>query len=1347
MESVPRRDICTQNHWVNVYNPVELLGMNSKNIPKSKFNRFYMVEEIKLDKKCSTGQSYKILFLQDVVDTLPLNATNYLEAKEYFPNVSKDNILTAWSQKLRVQDDWESLKKSGLTYSTQSREYFKDRKIIDLVNKGWIDAKRKLYQIVPEEADNFNVTSLELEIMLSNGSGKKLDPLQVFDTIRVSPKLPYVYCSGNTKQSSGAIYSPENLNDFWAMLCLTSLPVIKPKKELRFPSEREWGVIDLIVKPAKWVNQTIDTIKNFLTSNNIPHNPNLEILLKEIEVWKTYITSFSNIKIEVKSSYIHLRTELNPENDFSRTFTEKIVQKLFGDKYEIKRTYPGVVNVDFRYPNIALDSNIFLYILRKHPVLCHLLLPMEDKKVALIHREKNKYKGSFRILAKVHNETIKATFTQNSGNKRSDGIPFLSVSIKGAKTIYSVYAFARLFGIALSLYNIEKDKTLELFKKYIRKYPKLPKIKTDKSGCNSNKDCGKTICNPVTKKCSPNISTTKWWAENYSRKCQPIIPWVVEQDSVQELRELGYHVEEFPKKSGEFLTCPKKSKGKKTYDNFYLISNSLSNQKKYPFLPCCGADDRRSQAGALYNKYYGNLENLDLNNGTRLEIGNFKTNALDKLLNFAKDKLTIIGFDPVAKKFLSAKNIKLSEDQVKKILDVPKEPLGALLISNKGGDNVVTVFSDIDIIKAERDLFSKDEADYDPLTIGLNDLIDILGGRDSSKFFIDNFKRNEDLNTRKRASIGRRGKLPQNIHRLLNLVSLNFNSPSRWRRRGVTRDSSASFLHVLYCVKNNMEISRESSFSVRRQFLQAVNDMGTEEALALCKQSMINFSDAEIFLKLDPNNEDYIDPREFHALAERIFEMNIVLIQRSVDMEDGEFTLPYYNEMYLTSAHIYNETVLIYEHFGAEAERFLKTPHCELVEGDITQEIGDYLIRTWLFNIQTFVGDDLVLPVEIPPQFISNGWSQVMSDSGHGVKLVKDGVAILTQNLPPLPIPIVEDIEYNPSFTEIGIFLEANNLVVEPQTKSNDSFSEFVGIVEDTSFLFKIITWNSDQSALNVYLRNQKIANCVIGYFNYALSVYLKSIKFSRKVLQANLEEHDHEMAQTVLLDCIYNSLIDTFVEKHVSVDFWETIVEFSEILPPPRNLYRSGTLYLNTPLVVSGDDIDIILNRLKLQAKLLMKYDLEKVLNYHTAQSIPEYFKTKEDFTKRPGEIITTPNNHYKVKDAKIVYTHVIMNQDQDYMWRNKFFTNNKICISRTFDATDPTNENKINTWLEKFRLPYEGIKNIIITVDGIFEEDGETIVENPNAFNELSKTQPILIIINDGVSTLFVPVIEYVK
>jgi len=100
--------------------------------------------------------------------------------------------------------------------------------------------------------------------------------------------------------------------------------------------------------------------------------------LKEIEIWKTYLASFSNVKIEVRDAYIVLKTELTPENEFSKTFSENIVQKLFGDRYDIQRTSPGIVNVDFIYPNIALDSNIFFYIIKQNPVLCHLILPMEN---------------------------------------------------------------------------------------------------------------------------------------------------------------------------------------------------------------------------------------------------------------------------------------------------------------------------------------------------------------------------------------------------------------------------------------------------------------------------------------------------------------------------------------------------------------------------------------------------------------------------------------------------------------------------------------------------------------------------------------------------------------------------------------------------------------------------------------------------------------------------------------------------------------------------------------------------------------------------------------------------------
>ena len=81
------------------------------------------------------------------------------------------------------------------------------------------------------------------------------------------------------------------------MLCLSSLPVIKPKLEITFQSERDWGVLDLVVKPLEWINQTIDSIKGFFTKNNISHEGNLETLLKEIEVWKTYLASLGRFHL------------------------------------------------------------------------------------------------------------------------------------------------------------------------------------------------------------------------------------------------------------------------------------------------------------------------------------------------------------------------------------------------------------------------------------------------------------------------------------------------------------------------------------------------------------------------------------------------------------------------------------------------------------------------------------------------------------------------------------------------------------------------------------------------------------------------------------------------------------------------------------------------------------------------------------------------------------------------------------------------------------------------------------------------------------------------------------------
>ena len=65
------------------------------------------------------------------------------------------------------------------------------------------------------------------------------------------------------------------------------------------------------------------------------------------------------------------------------------------------------------------------------------------------------------------------------------------------------------------------------------------------------------------------------------------------------------------------------------------------------------------------------------------------------------------------------------------------------------------------------------------------------------------------------------------------------------------------------------------------------------------------------------------------------------------------------------------------------------------------------------------------------------------------------------------------------------------------------------------------------------------------------------------------------------------------------------------------------------------------------------------------------------------------------------------------------------------------PLAQNKINTWLYKFKID-DAEEIEIITIQKITD---------PEDFKILSPSQPILIVINDGILPLFVPVIEYTE
>mgnify|MGYP003642029312 FL=1 len=1373
MDKVQRRLICLQTHAVNIYNPHELLvQVKPDKLPTGDFNQIYIVEEILAGSKCKTLRSYSLLFLTDVVKLLPVTIDNILSVREKFPLLSLDNILEAWSHETHPHDDWGSLSTSGrnsLVSKRQTKDYYskKEKPLKKIPATTWVKAKKKLYTLKPQEPDNMKINNLEVTITLKSKSGGKLENLEVFNTIDSSMYLPYVWCDKYVKVNRNS-YIPkswrQNNGVFGCIIKVGDIPVIKPNREITLPSAN----LLLRVYPDEWVNKPLEDIKYFLAKNNVPIKY-LKLFSKEVDLWKDYMASFTAATITVFEDSITITANINPTSAITNKLGSDIGKMIFGTmitdkRYLISKIRPGTLGVSFRYPRIAINSNILFDVISSSSVMCGLLLPQEAKKLGIIEKiSKDKYKGGFRILAKIHDKVLKASITQNDGNKRSNGKPYLEVVIKSASNIQAVDDFARLFGTALTLYSNELPKFKALYKSVIPKWKDPPSIINYKGKvCDTNKDCKKDTCNPITKTCSKNISTLGWWAENYSRKCQGAVirPWVVEPSSVDSLRGLGYNVEEFPKNSGEYLTCRKTAvKGKEVYQNFYIMANTLSNSKDYPFIPCCGSEDRKSHAGNSYNKYYYNLDKLDLNNGANIKITfkKFKKKQLKILLEFAKDKFSVIGFNKHTKKFLDAKKLSVSKEEERLINNYPEDPIGALLISQKGKSTTATIFVEIDIVEIESRSYSNNYEDFESVSIGIQSLLENLFDSAVNKkpnaysieFHSDSLKRSEDLHTQKRATIGRRGSLPVNIKRLLDLVSLENDKVSVWKRKGVTRDSSASFLHVVKCFVDNTDISGDSSFAIRAEFLTAVKMLNS--GITLCKQSMYDFTTDEILTKLQPNSNAYINPRLFHALVEKIYEVNIILIQRGIDDDEGTFILPHHKNIYLTQGMIYEKTMMVYEHFGTDAEKFLRTPHCELVEGVSNAAIESYMYRIWLYSTKFFYGNTLVTPITIPQVFLASGWKQGINESGKGFLLIKDRFVINTHSLPPVSIEeaSAEEVANVKNTEEVVKFAESLHAT---RIRVHDSIQFVKTTWELNGFNFDTIVWRDNINSLrNKYIINKLNSKYLIGYFLFAFSKYLSdnNITLTKIIekLDTNSTGKESTLNQSYFLEKKFKILIDGFVKNIVSTVIMKDTIPQSLMtasLPPPLKIYnkkapvekshrkrrrnkkKKAKFYISHPVFTSSKkETETLLFRLKLHATLMMKHDFDKLIAYHTNNSIPDFFNSILDFRKVVNEKIQYRSSDIVRGSTINIYDKPIVNTETDYMWRNVNFTDNKITVSRTFDGE----AEGIESWVSSVNLEIDNFS--VVSIDETTQEIDE----------ELTPESPLILNGDD----VLIPMIEY--
>jgi len=1296
MDDIPRTTLCLPYDGVNVFDPSQLITVYKAKIPE------YIIENIRDSCEDQEGRSVTFLFLEDILSNTDYDLYNHNLVNKLFPTVNDNYLLPLWKLKNPLGGPKTDAIFTPRSYTSDSI---------------WEKSKKDFFKIAAYPYDNIKILEKSVELTYEKTDGKMIEGLNFFNSLDTNSKIPFIHHPRFSKRKSDFYVPKKWLSElgFYAYVNEEEVNFLSPLVQI-FSGEGVQSLlltIDLDANLENWLDLPNDVIQKFLISKNVTAKGR-EYFMSQLVAWKIYVSGFKKINLVIDGSKLNVTV-----NSETGDIDSKNISDWIGNEFVEKVRNTSHLEVSFEYPHIALDSNIFAQIVANTPILCTLLLIREDRKTThFIRYAPDKFKGTLRVWAHIQKSIVKATIEQQ-GRSKARSQPSLKVTLT-APNMVAVKEFAQLFGIAITIYQQEVNKEYIEIKRYIKDYPAPPKIET--KPCNMiecgpkscPKGCGE--CNPVSNRCSPSITSTDWWVENYSRACQQKVrvPWLVDPNTVDELRRRGYLVKEFPKNSGQFLTC-KKSKG--TYDWLYLSTSTLSNSDEFPYIPCCGKEDKaRLNPSSEYNKYFNNLENLNLSNGVRLELivkGNLNGPVVKKFEDFARDKkLQIIGVDEDSGKML-LHNFVVNPVSISK-------PIGALLFTKKQKDDQIHIFLEPGHLEAEKRFYNSKNTDEDiPYDAGIGTGIKKFPEISNVKMVTSRVKLNDDLKHQKRALVGRRGALPDDLNRFLGLATLKFSSEDiKWKRYGTTSQPYASFLHSLYAWSENKRISLESDLMVKTKFRDSLT---SEEIYSLCAQSMSDFSLDEILEKLNPNKTTYIDPRQFHAMAEVVFQTNIVLFYRSRGSAETSMVLPYSKQGYIKSGKKYDQTVLIYQHFGTEVEKHIPVPHCELVEtinGSSTDirdpNIFDYIHNAWLNSQNIFTEETEENTISIPKVFFGNNVTQQIGPIGKGTGfyIEDDGRTMLlsTENLPPLKISAAIDstIVNTDDYVNTYVSKKLNAVLLNQESSKSYLLSNW----QLESFKFSTVVFLDKFSLQNIFKGNEYLAKCLKGYFMYSLSMYLLEKGIDKEVISKRLGNLD--INRTYTLDCIYRKLIDGFIRDTLVRERKprETITAIlvTPSYPPPSQIYDKGKLYINSEVFMANGEFDMIVKRLKLAALLSMQHDLKFVTRIYELSAIPGFFQQLSDFEVKSGEVITRDRYVYPfdlpsisrwlskeniltshgARLGQTVYETPLLDRGKNYLFRNNQLTDGEIYRGITHEQT-PENFQKIKSWFADF-----GVKDL---------------------------------------------------
>jgi hypothetical protein len=191
-----------------------------------------------------------------------------------------------------------------------------------------------------------------------------------------------------------------------------------------------------------------------------------------------------------------------------------------------------------------------------------------------------------------------------------------------------------------------------------------------------------------------------------------------------------------------------------------------------------------------------------------------------------------------------------------------------------------------------------------------------------------------------------------------------------------------------------------------------------------------------------------------------------------------------------------------------------------------------------------------------------------------------------------------------------------------------------------------IITYSEQESVLNLYNKNKKIALYVSEYFFWMFSRYIDNnetdiIQNQDEIILKFVEEQ-----VDVKTDFIYNAVSNKFSIEN-----------------------NSGVIYDNKFVATSKEMIKRLIFMLKLQ----IKFNLKKLINYKNTYSINNFYNNTSDFIQNINEVILEGNNSIEKwiqeQDKKNILRNSLYIKDtnEPYFFKNKLIDKNIVLLQNT--------------------------------------------------------------------------------